>query len=137
MRNYGQRQRIWQPTGLTGYRRRFAAGRLLTRSWSGCATHANKKGRRYRYYVSQRIRRKASAECAVLPAGDLELVIGRVRDRAFGEAAIFHAIEPLVDVDERAVLEGGNERAGPSSLRRSKACPQLVQRIVSRDVESQ
>ena len=70
-----------------------------------------RRARRYRYYVSQRLvtgGKPSAPNGRRLPAGDLErLVIGRVRDWLADEAAVFHAIEPLlVDVDERqAVLE--------------------------------
>jgi site-specific DNA recombinase len=74
-------------------------------------THANKKGRRYRYYVSQRLvtgGKPSAPDARRIPAGDLErLVIDRIRDWIADEAAVYHAIEPLVaDVDRRqAVLE--------------------------------
>ena len=107
-------------------------------------THANKKGRRYRYYVSQRLvtgGKPSAPNGRRIPAGDLErLVIDRVRDWLADEAAVFHAIEPLlVDVDQRqAVLEQAadlSERWPELAPSESKAViRQLVQRIeVGRD----
>jgi site-specific DNA recombinase len=107
-------------------------------------THANKKGRRYRYYVSQRLvtgDKRSVPNGRRIPAGDLErLVIDRVRDWLADEAAVYHAIEALVaDVDHRqAVLE----QAADLSKRWPELAPseskavirQLVQRIeVGRD----
>jgi site-specific DNA recombinase len=107
-------------------------------------THANKKGRRYRYYVSQRLvtsGKLSAPNGRRIPAGDLErLVIDRVRDWLADEAAVFQAIEPLlVDVDRRrAVLEQAADLSGrwpelaPSESK--TVIRQLVQRIeVSRD----
>jgi DNA invertase Pin-like site-specific DNA recombinase len=107
-------------------------------------THANRKGRRYRYYVSQRLvtgGKPSAPDARRIPAGDLErLVIDRVREWLADEAAAFHAIEPLlVDVDRRrAVLD----QAADLSHRWPKLAPsekavirQLVQQIeVSRDL---
>ena len=102
-------------------------------------THANKQGRRYRYYVSQRLvtgDKRSAPNGRRIPAGDLErLVIDRVRDWLADEAAVFHAIEPLVvDVDRRqAVLEQAadlSERWPELAPSESKAIiRQLVQRI--------
>ena len=108
-------------------------------------THANKKGRRYRYYVSQRLvtgGKPSAPNGRRIPAGDLErLVIGRVRDWLADEPAVFHAIEPLlVDVDQRqAVLERAaamSERWPELAPSESKAIVrQLVHRIeVGRDL---
>lgn len=65
-------------------------------------THANKKGRRYRYYVSQSLikrgRPKGSDAGRRVPAGDVEqLVVDRVTGFLRDEVAIFDAIETFVD----------------------------------------
>jgi len=70
-------------------------------------THANKKGRRYRYYVSQSLirrgRPKGSDAGRRIPAGDIEqLVADRITSFLCEEAAVFDAIAPLIeDVNER------------------------------------
>ena len=70
-------------------------------------THANNKGRRYRYYVSQSLikrgRPKRSDAGRRVPAGDVEqLVTERITGFLRDEAAVFDAIEPFVeDVNER------------------------------------
>jgi hypothetical protein len=70
-------------------------------------THANKKGRRYRYYVSQSLikrgRPKGSDSGRRVPAGDVEqLVADRITGFLSDEAAVFDAIEPFVaDLHER------------------------------------
>ena len=70
-------------------------------------THANKKGRRYRYYVShsliKRGRPKGSDAGRRVPAGDVEqLVADRVTGFLSDEAAVFDTIETFVeDVNER------------------------------------
>jgi hypothetical protein len=74
-------------------------------------SHANKKGTRYRYYVSQglvRGSRRASPRGRRVPAGDLEgLVEDRLRQFLGSEAEMFGAIESLVaDVSECTELVG-------------------------------
>ncbi|MHA1560317.1 MAG: recombinase family protein [Alphaproteobacteria bacterium] len=70
-------------------------------------THANKKGRRYRYYVSQSlIKRGRPNETDAgrrVPAGEIEkLVVDRVTGFLRDEAAVFIAVDPLVeDLHER------------------------------------
>ncbi len=73
-------------------------------------THANKKGRRYRYYVSQSLikrgRPKGSDAGRRVPAGDVEpLVADRIISFLRDEAAVFDAIEIFVeDVNERRLI---------------------------------
>ena len=138
--------RVDRETGADAAEPSLLAGLLFDEAGERLTpTHANKKGRRYRYYVSQRLvtgGKPSAPNGRRLPAGDLErLVIGRVRDWLADEAAVFHAIEPLlVDVDERqAVLE----RAAAMSERWPELAPseskaiirQLVHRIeVGRDL---
>jgi hypothetical protein len=70
-------------------------------------THAKKRGRRYRYYVShsliKRGRPKGSVSGRRIPAGDIEqLVTNRITAFLSDEAAVFGAIEPFVaDLHER------------------------------------
>jgi len=68
-------------------------------------THANKKGTRYRYYVSPglvRGNRRQAPRGRRVPAGDLErLVEERLRQFLQSSAEVFGAIEPLVgDVND-------------------------------------
>src|SRR4029453_1377162 len=68
-------------------------------------THANKKGTRYRYYVSPglvRGTRRQAPRGRRVPAGDLERLIEARLTRFLGsEAEVFGAIAPLVgDVNE-------------------------------------
>jgi hypothetical protein len=68
-------------------------------------SHANKKGTRYRYYVSQRLvsgSRRSAPRGRRVPAGDLEgLVEDRLRQFLESEAEVFGAIEARVgDVNE-------------------------------------
>ncbi len=68
-------------------------------------THANKKGTRYRYYVSPglvRSNRRHSPSGRRVPAGDLErLIEDRLTAFLATEAELFTAIEPMVgDVNE-------------------------------------
>ena len=79
-------------------------------------THANKKGRRYRYYVSQSLikrgRPKASATACRVPAADLEAIVeGQVGALLRSEAAVFDAAA-----------------AGPTSLQMRKS---LIERAAS------
>ena len=73
-------------------------------------THANKKGTRYRYYVSQSLiqrgRPKNVDTGRRVPAGELEhLVEQRIIDFLGDGAAIFGALEPLVpDPIQRGVM---------------------------------
>jgi len=72
-------------------------------------THANKKGTRYRYYVSPglvRSSRHHTPRGRRVPAGDLErLVEERLRQFLEAEADVFGAIESLVvDVNDRSDL---------------------------------
>jgi hypothetical protein len=82
------------------------AGQRMTPS------HANKKGRRYRYYVSQDLvkagRNKAPRGRRV-PAGDLEsLVKDRLRQFLTSERDLFNAFETqITDARERAQLIAG------------------------------
>ncbi len=70
-------------------------------------THANKKGRRYRYYVSQSLikrgRPKGSDAGRRVPVGDVEqLVVDRIIGVLRTEAAAFDAVETAIaDVNER------------------------------------
>jgi site-specific DNA recombinase len=68
-------------------------------------THANKKGTRYRYYVSPRLvrgTRRQAPRGRRVPAADLERLVEERLTRLFGsEAEVFGAIESLVgDVNE-------------------------------------
>jgi DNA invertase Pin-like site-specific DNA recombinase len=72
-------------------------------------THANKAGKRYRYYVSQTLItdvRSASPSGRRVPANDLEqLVITRLRRFLADEAALFAALRKAVpDVAERRAI---------------------------------
>ena len=72
-------------------------------------SHANKKGTRYRYYVSQKLirgRRRDSPRGRRVPAGDLEtLVEERLRQFLGCESEVFGAIESLSeDVNECSQL---------------------------------
>jgi DNA invertase Pin-like site-specific DNA recombinase len=82
-------------------------------------THANKKGRRYRYYVSQSLiirgRPKGSDAGRRVPAGDVEqLVADRINAFLRDEAAVFDAIEAFVpDVNERrSIVKQAADLAG-------------------------
>jgi DNA invertase Pin-like site-specific DNA recombinase len=63
-------------------------------------SHANKKGTRYRYYVSQRLVRGSRRDAPRgrrVPAGDVEgLVEGRLRQFLRSEPELFGALEPQV-----------------------------------------
>ena len=138
--------RVDRETGADAAEPSLLAGLLFDEAGERLTpTHANKKGRRYRYYVSQRLitgGKPSAPNGRRIPAGDLErLVIGRVRDWLSDETAVFDAIEPLlVDVDQRqAVLEQAaalSERWPELAPSESKAIiRQLVHRIeVSRDL---
>jgi hypothetical protein len=103
-------------------------------------THANKKGRRYRYYVSQSLikrgRPKGSDAGRRVPAGDVEqLAADCITGFLWDEAAVFDAIEPFVeDVNERrSIVRQAADLAGrwrdlePSEKRR--IFQSLVERI--------
>ena len=69
-------------------------------------SHANKKGTRYRYYVSQGLikgSRRNAPRGRRVPAGDLErLVEDRLRQFLTNQTDLYGAIEPhVVDVNER------------------------------------
>ncbi|PCJ61599.1 MAG: recombinase family protein [Rhodospirillaceae bacterium] len=72
-------------------------------------SHANKKGTRYRYYVSKALvrgNRRRAPRGRRVPAGDLEeLVEGRLRQFLASETKVFDAIAAMVaDVSERAAV---------------------------------
>ena len=73
-------------------------------------THANKKGTRYRYYVSQPLvkggRTKGCKRGRRLPAGDLECLVEHRLTGFLGNAAdVFGVIEEAItDVDERKMV---------------------------------
>lgn len=103
-------------------------------------THANKKGRRYRYYVSQSLirrgRPKGSDAGRRVPAGDIEqLVADHITNFLCDETAVFDAIEPLIeDVNQRhsivrqaAGLAGRWQDLEPPEKRRILQC--LIARI--------
>ena len=70
-------------------------------------SHANKKGTRYRYYVSQRLVKGSRCNAPRgrrVPAGEIEgLIEGRLRQFLTNKTDLYSAIEPhVVDVNERA-----------------------------------
>ena len=82
-------------------------------------THANKRGRRYRYYVSQSLikrgRPKGSDAGRRVPAGDVEqLVAYRITGFLCDDAAIFDAIASFVeDINvRRSIIKQAAELAG-------------------------
>ncbi len=82
-------------------------GEELTRGMA--PSHTNKKGTRYRYYVSQALvsgNRRSAPSGRRVPAGDVEcLVEGRLRRFLTSEADLFAALEPQVaDVNACADL---------------------------------
>ena len=95
-------------------------------------THANKKGRRYRYYVSQSLikrgRPKGSDAGRRVPADDVErLVADRITGFLCDEASVFDAIEPFVEdinvrrsiINQAAELAGNWRDLEPSEKRRT------------------
>ncbi|HYF08105.1 MAG TPA: zinc ribbon domain-containing protein, partial [Acetobacteraceae bacterium] len=80
--------------------------------------HANKDGKRYRYYVSQTLitgARSASPRGRRIPANDLEqVVVGRVRRFLTDEAALFAALGPIVEgvAERRRLLDRASRLAG-------------------------
>ena len=96
-------------------------------------SHANKKGTRYRYYVSQGLvkgSRRNAPRGRCVPAGDLEsLVEDRLREFLTSETEIFAAIETLLeDVNDCAELI---TRAGDLALRWSGLAPTERRTILS------
>lgn len=102
--------------------------------------HANKRGKRYRYYVSQRVVKDAASASALpgrIPAGEIErLVIGKLK-RFFSSAA--HVVKALAQSEDdlgttRALVESAAEYAmllegnSPSSL--SETLGAILARIV-------
>ena len=88
-----------RPSLLAGLIYDAAGGRMTP-------SHANKKGTRYRYYVSQGLvkgSRRNAPRGRRVPAGDLEaLVEDRLRQFLTSETDLYGAIEPHVaDVNER------------------------------------
>jgi len=82
-------------------------------------THANKKGRRYRYYVSQSLikrgRPKGSDSGRRVPAGDLEQLVAEcITGFLLDEAAVFGAIEPFIEdvIERRSIVWQTAELAG-------------------------
>jgi hypothetical protein len=103
-------------------------------------THANKKGRRYRYYVSQSLikrgRPKGSDAGRRVPAGDVEqLVADRVTGFLGAEAAVFDAIETFVeDVNgRRSIVKQAADLAGRwrdlEPLEKRRILQNLIHRI--------
>lgn len=80
-------------------------------------THANKAGKRYRYYVSQTLitgARSAAPRGRRVPANDLEqLVVGWVLRLLTDEAALFAALRPIVPdaLERRRLLERASRLA--------------------------
>jgi DNA invertase Pin-like site-specific DNA recombinase len=102
-------------------------------------THANKKGRRYRYYVSQSLikrgRPKGSDAGRRVPAGDVEqLVADRIIGFLRDEAAVFDAIDPFVeDVNERrSIVEQAADLAGRWRDLEPQEKRRILQSLVSR-----
>ena len=96
-------------------------------------SHANKKGTRYRYYVSQGLvkgSRRNAPRGRRVPAGDLEsLVEDRLRDFLTSETEIFAAIETLLeDVNDCAEAI---TRAGDLALRWPGLAPTERRAILS------
>ena len=80
-------------------------------------THANKRGRRYRYYISASLldRGQPGPGSMRVPASEVEgLVIDRIRDLLASQNAVSNALAPL-ELDARE-LHGALERAGELSL---------------------
>jgi len=121
-----------QPSLLTGLIYDDAGARMTP-------SHANKKGTRYRYYVSQGLVRRQRHNLPRgrrVPASDLErLVEERLRQFLASEADVFGAVESLVaDVNEcidlaarAAALAQRWPRLGPARKRRVLSV--LVERI--------
>jgi site-specific DNA recombinase len=100
-------------------------------------THANKKGSRYRYYVSPglvRGTRRQAPRSRRVPAGDLErLVEERLRQFLGNEADVFGAIEPLVgDANDCSdIVAGATDlaRRWPAPSERRAILSNLVDRV--------
>ncbi len=100
-------------------------------------SHANKKGRRYRYYVSRgliRGRRRTVSRGRRVPAGDIEgLVEDRLRQFLASEMEMFDATESLVtDVTQRTDIVA---RAADLAGRRPKLAPTEKRTILMSLVE--
>ena len=79
-------------------------------------THANKKGTRYRYYVSQSLikrgRPKAEAGACRVPAADLETIVEeRICTLLLDEAAIFEMSGPATVEARKAMIENAADLA--------------------------
>jgi site-specific DNA recombinase len=100
-----------EPSLLAGLIYDDAGGRMTP-------SHANKKGTRYRYYVSNALirgSRRDTPRGRRVPAGDLEaLVEGRLRRFLEGEAEVFAALDsPATDVSEcRDMVARATDLAG-------------------------
>jgi len=102
-------------------------------------THANKKGRRYRYYVSQSLikrgRPKGSDAGRRVPAGDVEqLVADRITGFLRDEAAVFDAIDGFVeDVNARqSIVKQAADLAGRWQDLKPPEKRQILQGLVAR-----
>lgn len=104
--------RVERQTGAQAKELSLLAGLIYDHSGDRMTpTHANKKRRRYRYYVSQSLikrgRPRRSDAGRRVPAGDVEqLVMDRIKGFLRAEAAVFDAIEPFaaVHVTERQTI---------------------------------
>jgi len=101
-------------------------------------SHANKKGTRYRYYVSQALvrgTRRSAPRALRVPAGDVErLVEERLTAFLKNQGEIFDAVEPLfVDVNKRQEVIS---RAADLATRWQDLAPtrkrQIFERLVNR-----
>jgi len=90
--------RVDRASGKSGNKSRLLTG-ILFDAYGGrmSPTHANKKGTRYRYYISRSLldgSAKAKAEGQRIPAVALEsLVVRRVRDWLANPVAILQAVQ--------------------------------------------
>ena len=102
------------------------------------ATHANKSGRRYRYYVSSRLiteKRSASPTAMRVPAGDLEtLVLSRLRQFLTSSEEIGSALAALsLDAMQiEAAMARASEIADNCVQDRPAIAAQIVGNIVER-----
>jgi site-specific DNA recombinase len=100
-------------------------------------THANKRGRRYRYYVSASLICGAHTQAAGglrVPAGEVEgLVLDRLRAVLASRADLGHALAPL-DLDART-LQGALNRAAHLAERWLALPPVEVRGLVRHVVE--
>ena len=100
-------------------------------------SHANKKGTRYRYYVSQALvrgNRRSAPRARRVPAGDVErLVEERLTAFLKNQGEIFDAIEPLFDdVNKRQEVV---DRAADLATRWPDLAPTTKRRIFERLVD--